>query len=181
MPPDPDRTRKLVALGLNAVAPGAGLIVLRREYLGMVLALLFVVLLQLSLWGLFIIPEEFTKVATWAGVAATGGVWLAAQGMVVARVRAVLGTEARLQQQVLLAQADLDLEQVRLGDARELLLIALALNDEDPQAKRLWAKLMTLTGNLQAARRAWVAVLKLDREGEFLEEADAALEELPEG
>ena len=180
VPEDPDRTRKLVALGLNAIAPGAGLIVLRREWLGVVLALLFVVLLQMSLWGLFIVPEEFAGPATWTSLVAAVGVWLAAQGMGVARARVVLGTEARQQQQVLLEQAVLDLEQARLADARELLLIALALNDEDPQARRLWARLMMLVGNFQAARRGWEAVLKLDRAGEFFEEASAALEELPE-
>ena len=156
------------------------MIVLRREWLGAVLALLFTVLLQLGLWGLLIIPEEFTQLATWGSLVAALGVWLAAQWMGVARARAILGPEARQQLQVLLDQAVLDIEQARLADARELLLIALALSDEDPKSRRLWAQLMTLTGNFQAARRGWETVLKLDRAGEYLEEARAALDELPE-
>lgn len=177
---DPDQTRRIVALGLNLVAPGAGLIVLRREWLGAVLALLFTVLLQLGLWGLLIIPEEFTGAATWGSLAAACGVWLAAQGMGAARARAILGPGARQQLQVLHAQAALDIEQARLADARELLLIALALSDEDPKSRCLWAQLMTLTGNFQAARKGWETVLKLDRAGTHLEEARAALAELPE-
>ena len=44
--------RKAIAIWMNLLVPGTGLILLRREWLGLAMAMLFCVCAQVGLWGM---------------------------------------------------------------------------------------------------------------------------------
>ena len=96
MTQDPrDRVRRIRALALNVIAPGVALVILRREWLGLTVALLFTLLAQVALWGLLLlpagIPVEWSVVS---GIAA-GVVWVGAQWLGWASARTVHATNSR--------------------------------------------------------------------------------------
>jgi tetratricopeptide (TPR) repeat protein len=177
---DPDRRRRWLALGCNVLVPGAALIALRREWLGIALALLFAGALQGAMWGSWLIPADVPGWLTHTLLGASIGLWLAAQALAWGRARQVLGPQARHEIELLCEQASLAMSDGRYAEARDLLHVALALNDEDPSVACVWARLMTSTGQFAPARRAWRRVLRLDYDNEYEREAVDALERLPE-
>ena len=170
--------RCAVAFGGNVVAPGVGLILLRRDALGLVVALLFVLLSQVALWGLLLVPAEMPAWAAWLGAGGAAAVWLGAQVLIVRRWRTACGPAARAQLALLVSEAEEALDDGRHIDARELLELATALNDEDVEVRVRWARLMLRTGRLDAARRGWLHVLRQDRSGVHHAEATEALAQI---
>lgn len=175
-----DQSRRWWALGLNLIAPGAGLVVLRREWLGLSLAVLFVLLAQVALGGFLLFPAVLPRTITIVSAAIAAGVWFSAQWLGVVRARAVLGSEAQHGVEVLRDRAAEALAQHRFAEARELLRLALSINDENLEVHVLWARLMTLTGQFRRARRAWQSVLRLDEGDAHHEEALNAIDDLPD-
>lgn len=153
--------RKSIAPWLNALVPGAGLILLRREWLGLLLALLFGLCAQIGLWGLFIVPASVPRWVTVAALVGAGLAWVCAQYTLVVQLRRSFGPGTTREVERLCQQAE---EAIGGGDydtAKELLLVALTLNDEDPGANVQWARLMTALGHVHRARRAWARVVQL--------------------
>ena len=72
------------------------------------------------------------------------------------------------------------MEDGRFSEARELLQIALAMNDEDLEVHVLWARLLTLTGKFDEARPAWERVIRLDEDGVYRVEAVEAVDHFPD-
>ncbi len=174
-----DQYRRLWAVTLNLVAPGAGLVMLQRPWAGISLCLLFALLSQLALWGFLLVPTGASQLgSTWAALAAVA-VWAFAQRLAVLRGRDILGPEARARIELLRTGAQEALERRHFGDAHELLRIALDIDDEDLQVQLQWARLVTLMGQRDAAHRAWKCVLLLDRCGEHKCEAVGAIDGLP--
>jgi hypothetical protein len=64
---------------LNLVLPGAGLIFLRREWLGFSLSLLFGVCGNIALAGWLIAPHAIPPGLRWLAVLLTAAIWLLAQ------------------------------------------------------------------------------------------------------
>ena len=162
----------------NALVPGAGLVLMRREWLGAALTVLFTTAVLVALWGWLLIPLEVPRWVTIGAAIAAAVTWLAAQALAWSRGRLVLGEEARARLRFLEQEAAEALERGELAEARELLLVALTLNDEYLPIRRQWAVLLTRTGRLPDARRAWKKLLKLDRAGTYREEARKALTNL---
>ncbi len=154
--------------------------VLRREWLGLSLALLFALLAQLALCGFLLLPGVIPQGMAVLSAVVAATVWLAAQWLGVVRARAVLGNEAQHAVEVLRDRAAEAMKQRRFAEARKLLQVAFAINDEDFAVYLLWARLMTLTGQFHEARKAWESVLRLDKSGNHREEAITALDNLPE-
>ena len=164
------------ALGLNLIAPGVGSVVLRREWLGLALALLFALLGQVALWGLWITPATAPYALSVAAGVGAGVVWAGAQWLAWSHARKMPDVSALGELDRLRSQADEALAEQRLEEARNLLQIALAINDEDPELHARWGRLMGLTGHRRAARKAWRTVLKLNPNKVQRDEATAALE-----
>ncbi|MCK4658632.1 MAG: tetratricopeptide repeat protein [Phycisphaerae bacterium] len=171
--------RKSVALWLNVLVPGGGLILLRREWLGLVLALLFCLCVQIGLWGMFIVPASIPGWVTSSALFGAVLVWICAQYTLVLRLRQAFGPGIERQ---IVHLCELAKRAVASGDyarAEEFLEVALTLNDEDPHVNTLWAQLMTALGRFDRARPAWVRVVQLSEEGFVKRQAVEALAALP--
>jgi hypothetical protein len=175
-----DRVRRRWALSLNVIAPGVGLIILRREWFGLTLTILFVILAQTGVYGLLYHGPGLSPVVAGGAAAAAIVVWVFAQWLVWTRAARVLGAGARRRIRVLLEQAEQAVEARRYADAIELLGVAVAINDEEVNVRLALARLLTVMGHFGEARRAWEAVLDLDVGGALRAEAVAALARLPE-
>lgn len=171
--------KKWLAITLNVIAPGAGLILLRREWLGTLLAVFFTALGTTGLWGLLIVPAQFPAWMVTGTLIAAGLTWLWAQWLLVQRAREACSPALAEELERLCRRADECVRQSDLQAAYRTLLIARSLNDEDVEVTRRWAELMTLMGRFRHARRAWHALTRLDPHGPYARTAVEALNRLP--
>jgi len=178
-PIDRDRFRRHVVILVNAVAPGAGLVMLRWEWLGLTIAVMFASVAQLALWGNLLVPAAVPVGLTIGSTILAAAVWIAAQWLGANRLRAVLGPDARQELELLTERASQAVDDRRYSEASGLLKSALARNDEEPDLHRRMATLLTLTGQLQGARKSWENVLRLDQDRDRRREAVTAIEHLP--
>lgn len=160
---------------LNLIVPGAGLIALRREWLGLAVAMLFAVLAQIALLGWLVIPVTISRwVSIGAGIAAAG-VWWWGQWLTLQRIRQAASPEIERELAALADRARIAIREGNTDEARHLLQTALAINDEDVPANACWAELMTEMGSHSEACRAWRRVLALARDSETRSHARRAL------
>ena len=73
-----ERHYRWLVLLANVIAPGAGLVILRREWLGVSLAILCTLFLQVALWGFFILPASIPWAVSVLAAVAGAGTWAAA-------------------------------------------------------------------------------------------------------
>ncbi len=173
--------RTPLALVCNAIIPGSGLIILRREWLGLAAAALFGVFGQIALLGLLLLPATIPAWLTTLSFSAAVFVWLGAQWRLAVRIRTATGPEVDRELAFLRQQAAEAVARQAYADATDILRVAMTLNDEDLEANIQWAELMTLTGKFAHAARAWRRVLQLDRTGQHRRRAREALAVLPGG
>ena len=171
--------RKSIAPWLNLVVPGAGLILLRREWLGLVLAMLFCVCAQIGLWGLYIVPASIPGWVTFSALAGAVLAWICAQYTLVIRIRRAFGPGIDHEIGHLCRLAEEAVAGAQYDKAEEFLLVALTLNDEDSRVNALWAQLMTALGKFHDARRAWRRVAQLSPTQSERRQAAEALASLP--
>lgn len=167
--------RRSWAVVVNVFVPGAGLIVLRREWLGFALALLFCILAQIGIVGRWLIPATVPRPMVAAGFVGACAVWLWAQWLMVHRIRTATGATVANELALLGRRSTEAVAGDELAEARDLLLAALTINDEDAQINRQWAELMTLMKRPDEAAAAWRRVLRLQPDGELGRAADQAL------
>lgn len=168
--------RARIAIFVNVLVPGSGLIVLRREWLGLAVAVLFTVLAQIAVFGRWIVPQDVPAWVSGGASLAAGAVWGLAQWLGWAQARFNESAELRRELEMLRARAEEALARGDNAAARRELLAAGSLDDEDVACLALWARLMTETGETAAARRAWRRVVALDAKGADVQAARAALE-----
>ena len=173
--------RSAASMALNVLVPGAGLVLVGRERWGTAFALLFCALGQVALFGTWITPASLPHAMTFAAMMGVACVWIAAQVMLAGRLSARRGPGLDEEKSALIELAGEALERGIYVNARLALESALTLDDEDVTVNVLWARLMTLTGRFDEARRAWRRVQQLDRMGESGREAGEALRQLPTG
>jgi len=68
-----------MALILNLLIPGTGLIVRGRHWLGFAIALLFAFSLNVAIAGWLVAPLAIPPAYTWAGTLIAGATWVLAQ------------------------------------------------------------------------------------------------------
>jgi len=160
----------VVAVLVNLIIPGAGLIAARREWFGVLLALLFGLCAQLALAAVFFapasVPDSFAVIAALAA----GVVWLVAQLALALRLRWLTSDDVRNRFELLLGDARRAREAGDIETARLAYRGALEINDEDLTANLEYARLMDGADPV-AARRAWRRVRDLDPRGRFAPEA----------
>jgi hypothetical protein len=171
--------RNHLTLLCNVIVPGSGLVICRREWLGLAIAMLFAILANVAILGIAVLPAAIPPWVTGTCLGAAVIVWLGSQWQLLVRMRVVArpGLEDELRD---LRQRAA--ESTRTKDypkAIALLRIALTLNDEDLQTNVQWAELMTLMGKFNEAERAWRRVQTLDRHRQFDRAAKEALASLP--
>lgn len=166
---------------VNLVVPGAGLIVLRREWLGFALSLLFCVLAEIGLVGWLLVPATMPGWVSGLALAGGGGVWGWSQWLLLRRIRTSCGEAAERELQVLGRRVDEAVAANNLSEARDLLRAALTINDEHVATNVRWAELMMLMDRCGEASNAWRRVLQLDGDAEGRRKAAAALGALSGG
>ncbi len=160
---------------LNAIVPGAGLIVLRREWLGLAIALLFCLLSQIAVVGLLLLPAVVPHwLATTAGACAAM-CWAWSQLLLLRRARWAAG-DSLARELVLLRDRSDDVARTgELDAAIDLIRAALMLDDEDSTLNRTWATLATRAGRPADAVKAWRRVVQLTNDAGVRDEARRAL------
>ncbi len=171
--------RRTAALIINVIAPGAGLVLLRREWVGLVVTLLVTIFSQIGLCGMFLYPAVIPSALSIVSVLAAAVLWALAQwhGLMLAKVG--FGPDVQQKLRILCTGTSEAIAQSRFADARDLLSVALSINDEDLEVQRQHAHLLTLTGRFREARKAWEHALYLDPHRETRAEAIRAIERLP--
>lgn len=164
----------------NLVVPGSGLIVLRRDWLGLAVAVLFGILAEVVLLGALIVPGVVPPWVTTLCFSAALFVWLGGQWRLWTRLRTADGSALEAELAVLRERAAAAAGERAFARAVEILQVALTLNDEDLACNVQQAELMTLMGRFARARRAWRRVQSLDRKAEYGRQAADALASLPE-
>ncbi len=144
---------------LNFLVPGAGLVPIRREWLGIALALLFALSINLWIAGQWIapvaVPSWLSLLALCIGIAG----WAAAQALMMHLGRRHDAIDAEVDS--LLAQAALDIRRNDADGARMALEAALALNGERPDVLTASADLSDSRGLSSEAGRIRRRILQV--------------------
>lgn len=156
----------------NLLVPGAGLILARREWLGLLLALLFGLCAQAAIAGHFLAPAGIPRWFTIAATVAAVLVWIAAQAVLARRIRWLKSPDARSQFDALLNESRDALARDDVDTARAALAGALEIDDEHLDANADLARLTSRT-NPRAAARFWRRVAALDKNRRYATEIDA--------
>ena len=154
--------RHRVAVILNLLLPGTGLILLRREWLGLCTSLFFALALEVGLFSWLLAPLAlpfWVQVVAWL---CGGAIWVGAQMLVRSRLAFLNDPDLPEQMASLLRRADEAMRDENLKEARGLLRVALTLDDEDVEANVRLADLLTAQGRSKEARRVWRRVSRLD-------------------
>lgn len=171
--------RRKLAILCNLLVPGSGLILLRRDWLGLTAALLFGLLAELALLGWLIVPATIPGWLISVAAGAAVAVWLGAQWRLWVRLRNTAGPALEAELSSLRRQAAEAIERRQYAEALGILRLALSLNDEDPDCRVQRAELLTLMGRLPQARREWERVLQLQPTDLHRNQAREALASLP--
>ncbi len=167
--------RARAAILLNLLLPGSGLILLRREWLGAAIAVLFGLLAEVAIWGCLIAPASLPTWTVTASLIAAAVIWLAAQFLLRRQLAAFDTPAVGRELEHLRRQAAQLLAAGRPDQALETLALALALNDEDVETLVQQADLLQRLGRADDAKRIWRQVRRLDRAHRYTPpDADAA-------
>jgi hypothetical protein len=145
---------------LNLCLPGSGLIVLRREWLGLSLAVVFGICGNVALTGWLIAPAAVPAWLTLLAFVFTALTWLAGQLLLWRQMQSQSRCESDMR--VLLREARCALEKGEVEPAGVCLESALALDDENVELHLLRARLFTMEGDDRAARKALRRAAKVD-------------------
>jgi len=160
----------VIAFLVNLIIPGTGLICARREWFGILLALLFGICAQLALAATFFAPAAVPDAFAALAAVAAGVVWLVAQLALAWRVRWITSDDACARFDLLLGDARRARDAGDIETARLAYRGALEIDDEDLTANLEYARLIE-SADPAAARRAWRRVHDLDPRGQMAPEA----------
>ena len=171
--------RLKLAVVVNLLLPGSGMILARQHWSGLAVVVLFTTAAQISLWAVWIAPGAIPQWVTTICLGGVAALWATAQVKLAARIR-VLSDPTRISQirtcYELYDQATAD---GRYDDARGALDVALTVDDENPETYLRLARLSAIIGKYDEARHAWRLVDKLDRSRIFRREMTEALALFP--
>lgn len=168
-----------IAVLLNLVLPGSGLIMARRPWLGFSMSVFFAACANLVIWGFFIAPYSLRHdvTATAAGLAAA--LWIVAQVHLIKRIRSSPDDGVAEQLTTCHDLAEKAMQEGRHDDAYGALSVALTVDDRNLQTYVKLARLTTMLGKYGEARQAWDKVEQLDRTQVFRREMIQSLERMP--
>ncbi len=146
---------------INLVVPGAGLIILRREWLGLAISLLFGGLCEIGVLGWLLLPSMIPRWLCVTMLASASVIWLGAQVLLMRRWRQSCGSVVGGELMLLIRRSDEAITADNLDEAHDLLRAALSINDEHVDVLERWARLMAQMGHGREAAKAWRRVLQL--------------------
>lgn len=162
-----------MALFLNLVLSGSGLILRRREWLGMSMAMMFAVCGHVAIAGWLIAPEAVPHWLTRFAVVLGAVTWVLSQylfyrqGRILARMKQALAS--------LLSEAGRAMANADLASARRALDNGVVVDEENAELHAMRAQLSAMEGDDRSVQTEWRRVLELDREGRYKAAAEAAL------
>jgi hypothetical protein len=160
---------------LNILIPGSGLIILRREWLGLFLSLLYGVCGNVAITGTLIAPESLPRWAVVLAVAMASAMWAMGQLLLASRQKDIARRQSGLSR--VLTDAESALATGDVESAREHLEGGIDLDEESVEWHVLWARVCTLKGDSSGGRQAWTRVIRLDSQRRYQTEARQALEQ----
>lgn len=167
-----------MALLLNLILAGSGLILRRREWLGLSMAMIFAICGNVAIAGWLIAPQAVPPWLTRLAVLLGALSWLLSQFLFYRQGRILIRTEHALSN--LLAEASKALNAGDLAAARQALDNGVMLDDENVELHAMRARLSALQGDQRAMEAEWRRVLKLDSHGRYQADAQAALRSRPQ-
>lgn len=170
--------RLKIAIGLNLLVPGSGLILARREWLGFILAMAFTACGQIAVMGLLIGPEDVPQRVTACAVGLAAALWVGGQYLQWRCIGPPANSSRASQLGICHGLADDAIEQNRYQDAYGALQVALTVDDEDLQAYVKLARVAATLGKFGESRKTWKIVQQLDRRRLFRREMVQALSRL---
>lgn len=163
--------RAAVAQWVNTFAPGVGLILLRRVWMGLIVSALFTLFANVVVLAVFLLPDEFNAWTAGLSIGLTGGTYVGAQVRLVMVVREARRKRAAEKRRRVLGRV---LELMRDGEARAALRELSVLEhlwETDLLVAYRVAQLLSAAADEEAgARRAWQRVRRLDKHRIYGEE-----------
>lgn len=141
------------ARGLNLLLPGTGHILLQREWLGLMTAILYGIAMQIALAGALIAPGSIPRAVWWTSAGLAAFVWLAAQWTLRCQARWVRSEARRRELERLRREASEALAHDDPESAWSSLCSAAELDDEDPQIVSMMAAVLERRGDAAQAAR----------------------------
>ncbi|HOA72517.1 MAG TPA: hypothetical protein PLQ89_02510 [Phycisphaerae bacterium] len=154
----------------NLLAPGVGLVMLGRPWIGLALSASFLIAAEPAILGLISLPGSIPRTFGWAALAAAGAVWVIGQGLLAARIRFLRSPELPREIAILHRLARRALSRSDFAAAQAAIALALSIDDADATSHVLRARALSGTGRQAKARRAWLLARRLDTDGKHTEE-----------
>ncbi len=158
---------------LNVIFPGAGLIIRRREWLGLSLAVVFAICGNVAMAALLIAPMAIPRWLTIPAISLGAASWMLAQYLCHRQGRILSRTARGVAD--LLSRASTAMDESDWTGAHQALQSGLALDDENVEVHARMARLYERLGEHAAKRAEWRRVVSLDRRKQFLAEAREGL------
>lgn len=158
---------------LNVIFPGAGLIVRRREWLGLSLAAVFAICGNIAVAALLIAPLAIPRWLTVLAIVLGAASWILAQHLCHREGRVLARTARGLAD--LLARARVAMAENDWAGAHDALCGGLAIDDESVEMHAQMARLHERLGDHEAMRAEWRRVRSLDRRRRFAAEVRKGL------
>jgi hypothetical protein len=143
--------RHRLAMLVNLFVPGAGMIVLRREWLGLSLSVCFTLFTQMAVMGLAVVPHDVPRWLTWSCALGAVLIWAASQVLSFRRVRLLGSPIYQNEVHELCRRCREAMQRGNWSDAFDLLQVALRLDDEHLEAAQLRAQILAKIGRTRLA------------------------------
>ncbi len=166
-------------LWLNVLVPGAGLVALQRERVGLPLTAAFLVFAEIALMGLLVMPNALGAALTTAVTVLAAGIWLASQVLLLRRVHDLQDLERQIRTAVQIEQAREAVLAAEWGPAKQLLAEAADYDVEQPELNWLLAKVSSAVARSDQAAKQWHRVHQVDRAGKYEQDITEALTAVP--
>ncbi len=157
----------------NLLLPGTGLVLMRREWLGLALAMVFSISGNVVIAGRWIapatVPDWMSALALLIGAAT----WCLSQYLLWRQRRTMELSSQRIA--TILAEARRAIEAGNLASALCTLNIGAAIDDEHLELQVLRARVLAQTGDRDASCKLWRWIMKLQDAGRYAAEAENAL------
>jgi hypothetical protein len=156
-------------LYLNLVAPGAGLALLGRTGLGLLVGVAFSVAMNLAIIATLIVPDDFSAAARFACLAAAVVAYAAGQILMWRAIDAARAAWAQQRRREVLGRVQAALLEGSAEEAWRALAPLLERAESDLHIAYRVAQVLSHRGTVGEAESAWARVQRLDAHGIYRE------------
>ncbi len=157
----------------NFLLPGIGLVLVRREWLGLALAMVFSICGNVVIAGRWIAPATVPGWMSWLALLIGAATWCLTQYLLWRQQRTLHLAAQRIQ--TILAEARRAVEAGDLLLALRTLNLGAAIDDEHLELQVLRARILAQTGDWDASCKLWRWIIRLRDAGQYTAEAEKAL------